>query len=149
MNKRYVVRLTEEERKELQGLVSRGRAAARKITHARVLLQVDEGPEGPGATDREIAKVFGVNSNTVAGVRQRFVEEGLEAALNRKKPPLPPRSPILDGEGEARLIALRCGEPPEGRTRWTLHLLAEKLVALQVVERISYETVRRVLKKTS
>lgn len=149
MNKKYVVRLTSEERATLQRLVSVGKAAARKILHARILLQCDQGPEGPAWTDEQIASGLTVHARTVAGVRERLVEQGLEAALNRKKQQRPSRMPKLDGKAEARLIALRCGEPPEGRTRWTLELLADKLVALKVVDSLSYETVRRVLKKTS
>jgi hypothetical protein len=143
MNKKYVVRLTSEERAALQRLVSVGKAAARKILHARILLQADQGAGGPGWTDEQIA-----SGRTIAGVRERLVEQGLEAALNRKKQERPSRLPKLDGKAEARLIALRCGEPPQGRLRWTLQLLADKLVELRVVDSLSYETVRRALKKT-
>ena len=148
MNKKYVVRLTSEERASLKHLVKVGKAAARKIIHAHVLLQADQGPDGPGMIDTEICKALSVHANTVTGIRQRFVEQGLEAALVRKKQDHPSRQPKLDGKAEARLIALRCGEPPKGRTRWTLQLLADKLVALKVVDSLSYETVRRTLKKT-
>ena len=148
MNKKYVVRLTSEERASLKRLGSVGKVAARKIVHAHVLLQADQGSEGPGRADTEICKALSVHPNTVAGIRQRFVEEGLEAALIRKKQDRPSKQPKLDGKAEARLIALRCGEPPKGRTRWTLQLLADKLVALKVVDSVSYETVRRTLKKT-
>jgi transposase len=149
MNKKYVVRLTSEERTTLQRLVSVGKAAARKILHARILLQADQGSDGPAWTDARIAEALTAHHRTVADVRQRLVEQGLEAALNRKKRECPPRPRKLDGEAEAHLIALRCGRPPEGRTRWTLHLLADKLVELKVVDSLSYETVRRTLKKTS
>ena len=149
MSKRYVVRLTGEERGSLQRLVSAGKAAARKILHAHVLLQADEGPDGPAGRDTQISEALSIHSNTVAGIRERFVEQGLEAALNRKKQERPSRLPKLDGRGEARLLAERCGPPPQGRKRWTLQLLADRLVALHVVEEISYETVRRTLKKTS
>jgi hypothetical protein len=148
MNKRYVVRLTEDERSDLRRMVSTGKAAARKILHARVLLQVDESPGGPGWPDTQVSESLRVHPNTIAGIRERFVEQGLEAALNRKKQERPSRQPRLDGKAEAHLIALRCGEPPEGRNRWTLRLLADRLVELQVVESVSYETVRRTLKKT-
>jgi transposase len=148
MNKKYVVRLTSEERTKLRRLVSVGKAAARKIIHARILLQADQGPGGPAWTDEHIASGLTVHPRTIAGVRQRLVEQGLEAALNRKKQQRPSRPAKLDGKAEARLIALRCGEPPQGRTRWTLHLLADKLVELRVVDSLSYETVRRALKKT-
>jgi len=149
MNKKYVVRLASEERAQLQRLVSVGKAAARKILHARILLQADQGPEGPAWQDEQIAEGLSAHPRTIANVRQRLVDRGLEAALDRKKQERPSRERTLDGKAEARLIALRCGEPPEGRTRWTLQLLADKLVELNVVETVSYETVRRVLKKTS
>ena len=149
MNKKYVVRLTREERATLRRLVSVGKAAARKILHARILLQADQGAEGPGWKDEQIAQGLTAHPRTIANVRQRLVQQGLEAALHRKKQERPSRVPKLDGEAEARLIAVRCGEPPQGRMRWTLHLLADKLVELKVVESVSYETVRRALKKTS
>jgi hypothetical protein len=149
MSKRYVVRLTSEERRDLQRLVSVGKAAARKVLHAHVLLQADEGPDGPAWRDMQISVALSVHPNTVAGIRERFVEQGLEAALNRKMQTRPSRAPKLDGKGEARLIAERCGPPPQGHKRWTLQLLADRLVTLQVVDRISYETVRRTLKKIS
>ncbi len=149
MNKKYVVRLASEERAQLQRLVSVGKAAARKILHARILLQADQGPEGPGWGDERIAEAMSAHPRTIANVRQRLVEGGLDAALERKKQERPSRQRTLDGKAEARLIALRCGEPPAGRTRWTLQLLADRLVELNVVESVSYETVRRVLKKTS
>lgn len=148
MSKKYVVQLTGEERAGLQRLVSAGKAAARKILHAHVLLQADQGPDGPGWPDGQIGQALSVHPNTVAGIRQRFVEQGLEAALNRKKQDGPSRQPKLDGKAEAHLIALRCGSPPEGRRGWTLQLLADKLVALKIVDSVSYETVRRTLKKT-
>jgi transposase len=149
MNKKYVVRLSGEERERLRRLVSVGKTAARKVLHGRILLQADQGSDGPGWSDERIAEAFSAHLRTIAGVRQRLVEQGLEAALNRKKREHPPCPPKLDGKVEARLIALCCGEPPEGRMRWTLQLLADKLVELKVVESVSYETVRRALKKTS
>ena len=149
VNKKYVVRLTGEERASLERLVSVGKGAARKMLHARVLLQVDQGADGPGWADAQVSQALLVHPNTIGGIRERFVEQGLEAALNRKKQERPSRQPTLDGQAEAHLIALRCGEPPEGRSRWTLRLLADRLVELEVVERVSYETVRRALKKTS
>ncbi len=147
MNKKYVVRLTDGERAQLTELVSKGKAAARKLAHARVLLKADV--EGPGWTDERIADALDVGRRTVENIRKRLVEESLEAALNRKKRCRPPREKILDGEKEAKLIALACGEPPEGRARWTLRLLSDKLVELDIVEAISYETVRQAMKKTS
>ena len=149
MSKKYVVHLTSEERAMLQRLVSVGKAAARKILHARVLLQADQGPDGPGWKDEQIAQGLTAHPRTIANVRQRLVEQGLEAALNRQQRLSPPCPPKLDGKAEARLIALRCGQPPEGRMRWTLQLLADKVVELKVVDSLSYETIRRVLKKTS
>jgi transposase len=147
MGKKYIVRLTSEERERLNGLVSKGRASARKIGRARVLLTVDA--DGPNWTDQQAADAFGMRANTVADIRERFVEEGLDRALERKKPDEPPRRRKLDGAGEARLIAMACGEAPEGRARWTLRLLAGQLVELAIVDGISHETVRRTLKKTS
>lgn len=145
--KKYIVRLTDEERQELGDLVGKGQAPAYKIKHAHILLKADAA--GPSWTDRAIADAFSCHRGTVEGIRKRFVEQGLEAALGRKKQAKPPREQILDGEGEARLIALSCSHPPEGRFRWTLELLADKLVELTVVDRISYQTVRRTLKKTN
>jgi len=146
--KKYVVRLTCEERTKLQRLVSVGKAAARKILHARILLQADQGPDGPAWTDAHISEGLTVHHRTIVGVRERLVEQGLEAALNRKKQERLSRPRTFDGKAEAHLIALRCSEPPKGRIRWTLHLLADKLVELRVVDAVSYETVRRTLKKT-
>jgi len=144
--KKHIVRLTDEERAGLEDIVRRGKAQAFRIQHARILLKVDA--SGPAWTDAQCADAFGCNVNTPANMRQRFVEQGLEAAIERKK--MPPRQDlILDGRKEARLIALRCGPAPKGRSRWTLRLLADKLVVLEVVDAISYETVRRTLKKTS
>jgi transposase len=145
MNKKYIVRLTDEERRHLTELIRKGKAAASKIRHAHILLKADA--DGPTWTDEHIAESFSVSVPTVQGVRQRLVEQGLEAALNRKKQARPSRLPLLDGEGEARLIALRCSAPPAGHARWTLRLLADQAVALDIVEAISHETVRQTLKK--
>ncbi len=147
--KKYIVRLTDEEREELTRLVSKGKAAARKLTRARVLLKADVGDGGPGWTDDRIAEALEVGTRRVENIRKRFVEKGLEATINRKKRCRPPRQKILDGEKEAKLIALCCGNPPEGRARWTLRLLADKLVEFDIVESISHETVRQTLKKTN
>jgi hypothetical protein len=146
MNKKYIVRLSDEERSQLTELTRKGKAAASKIRHAHILLKADA--DGPAWTDAKIAESFSVSVNTVLGVRQRLVEQGLEAALNRKQQDRPSRSPLLDGAGEARLIALRCSTPPVGHARWTLRLLADQAVALEIVEAISHETVRQALKKT-
>jgi transposase len=146
MNKKYVVRLSDEERHQLTELTRKGKAAAYKIRHAHILVKADA--DGPAWTDAKIAESFSVSVNTVLGVRQRLVEQGLEAALNRKKQERPSRPPCLDGAAEARLIALRCSAPPAGHARWTLRLLADQAVALEIVEAISHETVRQALKKT-
>jgi len=146
--KKYVVTLTEEERQTLQEMLSRGKAAARKLAHAWILLKADAAPDGPDWHDDTIAEALEVGRATVERVRKPFVEEGLEAALERR----PPRRQYrrkLDGDGEAHLIALACQEPPEGRSRWTLRLLADRMVALEYVDQISYQTVRRTLKKTN
>jgi len=142
--KKYVVTLTAEERQHLEQLLAKGKAAARTVAHAHVLLHADQ---PVGETDDEIAETFGLGVRTVERVRQRFVEEGLEAALKPKAFPRLPRK--VDGDVEAHLIALACADPPEGRQRWTLRLLADKLVELDLVESISHERVRQVLKKTS
>ncbi len=146
---KHVVELTSEEQKELAQLVSKGKAAARKITHARILLQANESKDGPALTDRQISQAFGVHTNTIHGIRRRFVEHGLHVALERKKQDHPSRKHVVDGDVEAHLIALRCGDPPEGRNQWTLRLLADKLVELEIVPSICHETVRKTLKKTS
>jgi transposase len=146
---KYIVELTSEERKELSELVSKGKAAARKITHARVLLQSDSSANGPSWTDKQISEGLGVHINTIHGIRRHFVEYGLGAALDRKKQDRPSRQRLVDGDLEAHLIALRCGDPPEGTKRWTLRLLADKLVELEIMPSISHETVRQALKKTS
>ena len=146
--KRYKVTLTDEERQELQALIASGKAAARKLTHARILLKADASAGGPAWIDQRIVEALEVGVTTVERVRQRFVEEGVEAALSRKPQQRPRRQPKLDGRAEARRIALACSAPPEGRKQWTLRLLADRLVELEIVEAISDETVRRVLKKT-
>jgi transposase len=145
MNKRYVVRLSREERKELRELVSKGKAPAYKIKHANILHLVDA--DGQDWTDERVAKAVSCHVNTVARIRQRFVEEGLNAALERKKREYKPR--VVDGEVEARLIALRNSTPPPGHARWTLRLLADQAVEREIVPAISHETVRQVLKKTN
>jgi transposase len=147
MNKKYVVRLTAEERGQLEALVRRGKGQAYKIKHANIMLAVDA--DGPCWCDEKVAEAFSCHLGTVKNVRQRFVEDGLERALERKRQDKPSRERSLDGRGEARLIALACSQVPHGRSRWTLKLLADKLVELDVVEAISDQTVRRTLKKTS
>ena len=147
MNKKYVVRLTAEEREYLGSIASKGRADARKIIHAQVLLKADA--DGPGLTDVEVAEMFSVHENTVRSIRERFVLEGQESALDRKKRAEPPCEPKLDGACQARLTAIACSTPPPGRARWTLRLLGDRLVELKVVDSISRETVRKALKKTT
>jgi transposase len=148
MHQKYVVILTEAERAHLEQLIAAGTAPARKLAHARVLLKADKGPGGPGWVDARIADAVEISQPTISRIRQQFVEAGLEAALNRRAPRRV-YARKLDGEQEARLIALACGEPPAGHARWTLRLLADKLVELEVVATVSHETVHRVLKKTN
>jgi hypothetical protein len=147
--KKYKVTLTSDERQSLHDLIAAGKSAAQKLTHARILLKADAAPDGPGWTDDRIADAVEVDRTTVERVGQRFVESGFEAALVRKKQVRPSRERKLDGDGEARLIALACSDPPDGRSAWTLQMLADRLVALHIVDTISDETVRQVLKKTS
>ena len=148
MAKRYRVTLTQPERQELGQLISRGKADARKLAHARILLQADEAEGGPRRTDEQIASSLDTSTRTVERVRERFVEQGLEAAL-LPRPSKRIYARKLDGRQEAKLIALACSKPPAGKARWTLRLLAEELVELEVVDAVSYETVRQTLKKTS
>jgi hypothetical protein len=147
VQKKYIVRLTAEERTELEALVKKGKAAAYKIKHANILLAADV--QGPAWPDQQIATAFSCHPGTVENMRRRLVLEGLAAALERQKQAQPSRLPKLDGRGEARLIALARSTPPEGQDRWTLQLLADRLVALEVVDSISDQTVRRTLKKTT
>lgn len=147
MRKRYVIRLTDSEREYLQDLIAAGTAPARKLLHARVLLKADEGDNGPKWVDEAIAEAVEVSQPTVYRIRRQYVEEGLEAALNRR-PPTREYQRTLDGVQEAHLVALACSAPPEGQARWSLRLLADKLVELEITDTVSYQTVRRVLKKT-
>ena len=148
MVKRYRVRLSEEEQQGLRWLVCKGRAAAYKQTHARILLLCDENQADGAMKDEEIARALKLVTATVERVRRRGVEEGLEAALGRRQQ-LNRRQRKLDGAGEAHLIALTCSQPPEGRAGWTLRLLADQLVECEIVDSISTETVRQTLKKTN
>jgi transposase len=148
MKKKYLVTLTADEREQLNAMFTAGTASAKKLAHARVLLKADQGENGPAWVDEVIAEAVEVSTDTVARVRQRFVEQGLEAALVRKKQDRPSRERVLDGSAEARLLAVACSDPPDGRAAWTLTMLADKLVELEVVESVSRESVRRVLKKT-
>jgi transposase len=146
--KKYHVTLTDDERSMLRDLLSAGKAAARTLTHARILLKADESRDGPAWSDEAIRKAFDVGLSTVARVRERFVEAGLEAALERHKPRRD-YGHLVDGECEAHLVALACSAPPAGHQRWTLRLLADKLVEREYIDSISHETVRQVLKKTN
>lgn len=148
MKKKYIVTLVQEERRMLQAMLSKGKAAARKLMHARILLKADASDGGPSWNDDAIAEGLEVGRATVERVRREFVEEGLEAALERRKP-CRQYQRKLDGDGEAHLIALACSQAPEGRSRWTLRLLANRMVQLEQVDHLSYETVREVLKKTN
>lgn len=147
MAKVYVLKLTQDERGELERVIKRGKAAAWKVQRAQALLKCDQGPEGPGWTDTQIAEAFGCTTRSLESWRKQAVERGPLSLLERK-----PRTggPLkLDGEQEARLVKLACSRAPQGRARWTLRLLAERLVELEIVDSISYETVRRTMKKTS
>ena len=147
--KKHIVRLELQERQELERLVSRGRGAAYRIRHAHILLAADQSPGGPGLTDSRVATTLGVSVRSIEHLRRRLVEEGFEAALDRKKQSRPSVERKFDGRKEARLVALSCSRPPEGRKRWTLRLLADRLVELRVFESVSHESVRRTLQKTS
>ena len=144
---KYAVRLTDEERAQLRTLVGRGVAPARRLAHARILLKADQGEGGAAWADAAIAGALEMHPATVARVRQQFVAEGLEAALDRRAPRRE-YARKLDGEREARLVAVACGAPPAGYERWSLRLLADELVRLEVVDTVSYETVRQTLQQT-
>ena len=146
---KYRVTLTADERHQLQDLIASGKAAAQKLAHARILLKADGAEGGPAWPDQKIADALEVSTDTIGRVRQRFVEQGLEAALIRKPQAQPSRQRILDGRAEAQLIKLACSAPPDGRADWTMQLLADQLVESKVVEAVSSETVRRTLKKTT
>jgi transposase len=149
MPPRYRVTLTEQERKDLEVLTRRGKTGAKKFIHARALLLCDAGPEGSAWPVADVAEALGVTSRTIEHLKKRFVEEGLEAALERKSREKPPRDVIFDGAFEARLIALACSDAPEGYRRWTVRLLADKSVELEFATSVSHMTVQRVLKKTN
>jgi hypothetical protein len=146
MEKRYRVTLTEDEREELQSLVSAGKAAARKLVRARILLLADQADGGPAKADPDVADALGCGRATIDRVRKQFVEEGIEATLN-PKPTTRIYQRRLDGKAEAHLVAIACGVPPEGRARWTLRLLADRMVALGYAEYVCHEAVRQTLKK--
>ncbi len=146
--KKYVVELSNDERVHLEGLISKGKSSAKAILKARILLKADRGPLGPSWTDDRIVEALDTNPSMVTRVRRQLVEEGLEAVLSRKKRATPPITPIFDGEAQARLIALACSEPPAGHARWSIRLLADKVVELEIVEAAHFNTVGRALKKT-
>jgi transposase len=145
--KKYVVRLSAEEREQLGALIRKGKSPAQRLMKARILLKADVSEDGEGWSDSQIVEALETSATTVYRTRQQLVEEGLEAVLGRKKPSRPSVLPIFDGEKEAKLIALACSAPPQGRSRWTLRLLENKVVELDIVERASDSTIGRVLKK--
>lgn len=146
--KKYIVRLTPAQRQELQHLISTGTESARRLLHARILLKADAGEQGPGWTDAQISEALEVSTSTLVRVRRVFAEQGLHAALTRRSLSRT-RSRRLDGEQEAHLVDLACSNPPDGHDHWTLRLLTDRLVTLELVEEVSHETVRQVLKKTN
>ena len=147
MNKKFVVRLSDEERAVCQEVIKKLKGSSQKVRRAQILLKADA--DGPGWTDAKIAEAFNCRVQTIENLRKRLVTEGFDLALEGKKRQEPATPPLLDGAGEAKLIAMRLGKPPAGYGHWTLHLLAEELVALEVVDAISHETVRKVLKKVA
>ena len=146
MQKKYVVRLTDEERQEVELVVKKLKGTSQKVRRAQILLKADR--DGPNWTDRQIAEAFGCRIQTVENVRQGLVERGFDETLNGRKRAQPPVERLLDGEQEAQIIATRLGSPPRGYANWTLRLLARKVVELGIADTVSYETVRRTLKKT-
>jgi len=147
MYKKYIVRLSDEERQVCQEVVKKLKGSSQKVRRAQILLQADA--DGPNWPDVRIAEAYHCRVQTIENLRKRLVTEGFETALNGKTRESPPRPPLLDGEKEAKLIAMRLGKPPAGFGHWTLRLLADELVSLEVVESISHETVRQTLKKTA
>jgi hypothetical protein len=146
MDKKYIVRLTDQERDDLTTVIKKLKGTSEKVRRAHILSKADV--DGPNWTDRRIAEAFDCRSKTVENIRQRLVEYGFREALDRSKRKTPPVEKLLDGDQEARIIATRLGSPPPGYANWTLRLLARKVVELGIVESVSYETVRRTLKKT-
>lgn len=149
MAPRYRVTLVESERFELEALTRNGKTGAKKFINARALLLCDAGPLGPAWAVAKVAEALGVTSRTIEHIKKRFVEDGFEAALERKKREIPPRAVIFDGEFEARLTALACSEAPEGHARWTVRLLADKAVELKFAPSVSHMTAQRILKKAN
>ena len=149
MKPRYRVTLTDQERQELDALTKTAKTNAKRFLYARALLLCDAGQQGPTWTVLDTAEAMGVTPRTIEHLKKRFVEEGLAAALERRQPDKPPREVTFDGAFEARLIALACSEAPEGRRRWTVRLLADKAVELNLAPSVSHMTVQRILKKTN
>ena len=147
MQKLYVVRLTDQERDELQTVIKKLKGTGQKVRRAQILLKADA--DGPNWTDEHIAEAFSCRTRTIEMIRQRLVERGFDETLHRLERAQPPVAKLLTGEQEARIIATRLGPPPKGYANWTLRLLARKVVELQIVDSVSYETVRRTLKKTA
>ena len=147
MNKKYIVRLTAKEQEELENLVKKGKTQAYRMKHANILLAIDV--DGPNWSDRQAAKAYKCHENTARNVRRRFVEQGLEAALERKEQQVLSHKRIIDGENEARLISIACSSPPKGCAKWTMQMLADELVILNIVDSVSGQTVWRTLKKTN
>ena len=146
---KYIVKLDGEQRHGLEQLIRSGESPARKLMHARILWKADSGENGPNWPDTRISETLEVSIPTIWRVRRRFVAQGIDDALTRRSQPERPSKRIFDGEKQAHLIALTCAEKPEGEGRWSVRLLAERLVKVGEVEQVSYETVRKVLKKTS
>ncbi len=147
MNKKYIVRLTDEERETLRNVVRKLSGSSQKVRRSQILLKADA--DGPNWTDMRIAEAFSCRTKTVENIRQRLVTEGFDVALDGKKRETPPRSKRLDGEQEAKVIALRLGQPPAGFANWSLRLLADKVVELEIIDSVCHETVRQTLKKTA
>lgn len=147
MEKKYIVRLTDEERDTLHGVMKKLKGSSQQVRRAHILLKADA--HGPNWTDKDIAEAFSCRTKTVENVRQRLVTVGFESTLYGEKPPTPPRQKRLDGEQEAQIIALRLGQPPPGFANWSLRLLAEQVVELAIVDAVSHETLRKMLKKTA
>lgn len=148
-NKKYVVELNSGERAQLGAMISKGKSSARANLKARILLKADQSEESEGWLDKRICDALDTNPTMVARVREKCVTEGVEAVFRRKKRTTPPIKPIFDGEAEAKLIALACSEPPQGYARWTIRLLADKVVEMEIVDQAHFNTVGRVLKKTN
>lgn len=146
MAKKYIVRLSEQEKNSLEDIVKKLKGTSQKVRRASILLRANV--EGPSWSDAKIAEALSCRTRTIENVRRRLVTEGLDAVLNRKERKTPPRPKLLDGKQEAKIIALRLGKPPAGFSNWTLRLLADEIVKLEIVDSISYQTVRRTLKKT-